>query len=90
MAYEAYTAEQEAAKAAERELKKTQKLLKDERDEQACVRRAGEKDEREKKRIQERKETDERKADRERKKPERGHGMSAGARRPTSCLLQIR
>ncbi|KAF1938238.1 hypothetical protein EJ02DRAFT_30372 [Clathrospora elynae] len=35
---------------------------------QACVQRAREKDEREKKRIQERKEIDERKAERERKK----------------------
>ena len=50
-AYEAYTAEQEAAKATVRELKKTEKLLKKKRDEQARVRRAREKEEREKARI---------------------------------------
>jgi multidrug efflux pump subunit AcrA (membrane-fusion protein) len=48
-AYEAYTAEQEAAKATERKLNKTQKLLKDKRNEQACVQCAREKDEQEKK-----------------------------------------
>ncbi|KAF2633807.1 hypothetical protein BU25DRAFT_416957 [Macroventuria anomochaeta] len=46
------------------ELRKAEKLLKDKRDEQACVQRAKEKVERENARIQERKEIDARKAER--------------------------
>ena len=70
-AYEAYAAEQEAEKATERELKKTEKLLKKKRDEQARVRRAREKKERDERRAEERKAIDERKAERARKKQER-------------------
>jgi hypothetical protein len=66
-----YAAEQEAAKTTERELKKTQKLLKDKCDEQARVRRAREKKERDRKRAEERKAIDERKAEREHKKQAR-------------------
>lgn len=45
-AYEAYAAEQEAAKATERELKKTHKLPKENRDEQNAARPENEKKER--------------------------------------------
>ena len=70
-AYEVYAAEQEAEKATERELKKTEKLLKKKRDEQARVRRAREKKERDERRAEERKAIDKRKAERARKKQER-------------------
>ena len=67
-AYEAYAAEQEAAKATTHQLKRTQELLKDRHDEQACVRHARGKKERDKRRAEEGKAIDECKAEKACKK----------------------
>ena len=70
-AFDAYEAEQEAAKATKRELKKTQKLLKQKQDEQKAVRQEREKKERDERKAAERKAIDERKAERQRLKEAR-------------------
>ena len=70
-AFDAYEAEQEAAKATKRELKKTQKLLKQKQDEQKAVPQEREKKARDERKAAERKAIDERKAERQRLKEAR-------------------